>query len=287
MRFVGYPSIAEPYIWKSELPSGVLLVPVLPNPRRSFNAATLWRWPPAARGHRRLYGEYIAYRRERGAATASCKRDLLVDVGANDGMHAGFFAAAEWDCVAFEPQDSCVNYMKRMASLNSFNNFVIEPYAVGAREATDVAFFVSDSTWYSSLDRDTVERFEPAHAVRVPMVTLDAYCRTGNLVPSCVKIDVEAAELHVMHGARWLIESTKPEIVIEISADEVTRRGIWDQLIPLGYRGYVLSDTGAATLNPLPELSALMAIRPEGHLDAMFTADEGLRARLDARLLGS
>ncbi len=287
MRLVGHPSISEPFVWKAELPSGVLLVPVLPDQRRSFSAATVWRWPPAARSHRRFYSEYIAYRRECAPVTANRERDLLLDVGANDGLHACFFAVAQWNCVAFEPQESCVAFMRGMASLNSFDNLVIERYAVGDREMAEVEFFVSDSTWYSSLYRATVEEFEPAHVVHVPMVTLDGYCRQSNLLPRCVKIDVEEAELGVMQGARSLIEAAKPDIVIEISGGEMTRHAIWNQLTRLGYRGYVLSHAGGATLHPLPDLASLMDVQPGWHLDAIFTVDEGLREWLDSRLLGA
>jgi FkbM family methyltransferase len=199
-------------------------------------------------------------------------------------LHACFFAAAQWNCVAFEPQETCVDYMRRIASLNCFTNLLIERCAVGAQEKADVEFFTSESTWYSSLNRQAVEQLEPAHAMRVRMITLDAYCTSHNLVPDCVKIDVEGGELGVLQGARSLIETAKPDLVIEISGDESDRQEIWEQLTPLGYRAFVLSEAGPDALHLLPDLAAYLRVSSGWHFDAIFTADQELQAWLNARL---
>jgi hypothetical protein len=98
---------------------------------------------------------------------------------------------------------------------------------------------------------------------------------------------VEGSELAVLHGGKWLIESARPDLVIEISADEMIRQAIWHELTALGYHGFVLSDTGDALLRPLADQLALMKVSPGWNFDAVFTVDESLNTMLDAKLTRS
>ena len=146
----------------------------------------------------------------------------------------------------------------------------------------DVEFFVSESTWFSSLDRTSVERFEWADPVYVTMVTLDAYCDARNLVPDCIKIDVEGNELQALRGAHRVIAATKPDLVVEVSKDTAIREAIWRQLNPLGYSAFhVEASRGGGALCPLHDLAAFVEASA-GHIDAVFTADVELRNWLEA-----
>jgi FkbM family methyltransferase len=172
--------------------------------------------------------------------------------------------------------------MRHVASLNSFHELSIERCAVGDHETAEVEFFVSESTWFSSLDRTSVERFEPAGRVHVAMVTLDAYCQAHKLVPDCVKIDVEGKELAVVRGARRVIAAGKPDLVIEVSKDAMIREAIWEQLNPLGYAAFFLATSrGGGVLYRLSDLAAFVDAST-GHVDAVFTADAGVREWLEA-----
>ena len=46
-------------------------------------------------------------------------------------MHTYPFAARGWACVAFEPQDGCVSYLRETCRLNGFHDVTIERAAVG------------------------------------------------------------------------------------------------------------------------------------------------------------
>jgi FkbM family methyltransferase len=283
-RFFSDSRIETPFIWKARFRAGVLKVPVLPELHRSWNTALAWRWPPNL-PVRILYEEYTDYRLSNLRGGSPQEPHLLLDVGANDGTHSCFFARAGWECIAFEPQPSCIAYLRRISELNSFDRIVAEQCVVGAEEATGVAFYTSDSTWFSSLDRESVERFERAETHHVDMITLDGYCEAHGLRPSCIKIDVEGRELSVILGAKRLLEASLPDLFIEVSADSQVRTGLWNRLVPLGYRVYVLGTDRRAVLRPVDGMDEFIAAA-EGHdlVDAMFTADAGLSAHLEAGL---
>jgi FkbM family methyltransferase len=199
-------------------------------------------------------------------------------------MHSCLFALAGWRCVAFEPQSSCIAHIRRISALNQFDELRAEQRLVGDRAAADVDFYVSPSTWFSSLGQASVERYEPARRIQVDMITLDAYCRGHGMSPTCVKIDVEGCELLVLRGARRLLEATTPDLVIEVSAEAKIREAVWNLLVPFGYRAYVLSGSRGDVVRSMPSMGAFVAAGAgTAHVDAVFTADRALCAQLEAR----
>jgi FkbM family methyltransferase len=271
-RLLPGATVTTPFIWRARLPSGVLLVPVTPELQRSWSNALVWRWPPNL-PMRRLYAAYLACRGSEGT---------LLDVGANDGSHSWLFSLAGWRCIAFEPQQSCVAYIQRIAALNMFTGLTIEQAAVGDRPAASAEFYVSGSSWFSSVDPEFVARFETPQRVAVKMITLDTYCQEREIAPTCVKIDVEGYELHVLRGAKDVVERAKPDLVVEVSPGREIREGIWELLVPLDYRAYAVTQAG---LCPIPTLEAFRtAGADDAYIDAFFTADVELGKHLEARL---
>ncbi|HWE89212.1 MAG TPA: FkbM family methyltransferase [Pseudonocardiaceae bacterium] len=83
-----------------------------------------------------------------------------------------------------------------------------------------------------------------AHAdVLVPVDTLDRLCQRAGLTRlDFVKIDVEGAELHVLHGGAHTIETFRPDLLLEIEARHVTRYryAVQDVTQWLTSRGYTM-----------------------------------------------
>lgn len=271
-RLFSGSTVTTPFIWRARLPSGVLRVPVMPELQRSWTNALVWRWPPNL-PMRDLYEAYTVCRGARG---------VLLDVGANDGSHSWLFSLAEWRCIAFEPQPDCVAYLRRIAALNGFGELVVEQCAVGDRQAHAVDFYVSKSSWFSSLERDNVERYEPSKRTAVNIITLDAYCGEHELAPTCIKIDVEGHELHVLRGSKDVLAKARPDLVVEVSGDLDSRDETWKLLAPLGYRAYVVSGTGLCAIQT-PEAFRL-AGPGDDHIDVVFMADREFAEQLGARL---
>jgi FkbM family methyltransferase len=271
-RLLPGATVTTPFIWRARLPSGELLMPVTPGLQRSWTNALVWRWPPNL-PMRRLYGAYLPCRGVQGT---------LLDVGANDGSHTWMFSLAGWQCFAFEPQPSCVTYLQQIATLNQFTRVAIEQSAVGDRPADSVDFYVSASSWFSSVDPHQVARFETPERTAVQMITLDAYCQEHQIAPNCIKIDVEGHELHVLRGATDVLARTKPDLVVEASADRDTRDGIWELLAPLDYRVYAVLQEG---LRPILTSEAFRDVGSgDAYIDAFFTTDVELAKHLEATL---
>ncbi len=270
-RFCFRSTVTAPFVWRARLPDGVLLVPVLPELQRSWSNALVWRWPSYLH-IRRLYQAYSLCR---GAG-------VLLDVGANDGMHSCLFLLAGWQCTAFEPQPECVAYIRRLGTLNGFAKLTVEQCAVGERQTSAADFYVSARSWFSSLDRGNVERFEPAERISVDIIPLDAYCEERRIVPTCIKIDVEGHELQVLRGSAGVLAASKPDLLVEVASDPALRASVWELLAPLGYRAYVVTHEG---LQAIPTLERFRAVGSGAlYVDAVFTADQTLGEQLEERL---
>lgn len=274
-RFCFRSTVTAPFVWRARLSAGVLLVPVVPELQRTWSNALLWRWPAYAH-IRRVYEAYMQFRGAGG---------VLLDVGANDGLHSGLFSVAGWECVAFEPQPECVAYIRRIAALNGFAKLTVEQCAVGEHEASTADFYVSERSWFSSLDRGNVERFEPAEKISVKIVTLDTFCEQHEVTPTCIKIDAEGHELHVLRGGVGVLARSKPDLFVEVSADSALREGVWDLLAPLGYRAYAMTHEGPRTISARERF--LVSGGGDYYDDVMFTTDQRFGDQLAERLARS
>jgi FkbM family methyltransferase len=84
----------------------------------------------------------------------------------------------------------------------------------------------------------------PGHAdVLVPVDTLDQLCQRAGLTRlDFVKVDVEGAELHVLHGGAHTIDTLRPDLLLEIEARHVARYRYTAQDVAgwLTSRGYTM-----------------------------------------------
>ena len=277
-RFLSDARIVTPFEWVTRFGTETLLVPVKPTQQRSWNNALYWRWPAAAVS-RTLYEWYLSAR----ATSGQPSERLLLDIGANDGLYTYPFAAHGWNCVAFEPQASCVEYIADVCALNDFRSVVTVQAAAGDHSAPSVEFFVSDRSWYSSLDRANVEQFEAARAERVPLVALDDYCAERDLRPTALKIDVEGAELGVLTGASSVLRRHSPDIFIEVASDPENRRAVWELLQQLGYRLYLVAPSQGGLMHRVSGLDEFIdAGTGLPHNDVLAFSDVGLLERLES-----
>jgi FkbM family methyltransferase len=217
--------IELPFEWRCEFMGRAFVLPVLPTPARSWSAARVWRWS----GNRAVRSLYEDYLRARPAG-------VFFDVGANDGTHTYVFAASGYRCVSFEPQASCVEYIRLVCLRNRFDLVQVEQTLVMAEEAPHVDFFVSPSSWYSSIHADRVARFEAPERIRANALSLDRYCLDRGVHPTLLKIDVEGAEVEVLRGTRGVLREFRPDILVEVATQEPNSRQVWELLVPEGYR---------------------------------------------------
>jgi rfaE bifunctional protein nucleotidyltransferase chain/domain len=150
---------------------------------------------------------------------------LIVDVGANIGNPAVFFAAYMAELViAIEPAPELAVLLKRNLEVNAVENAIVVEAAAGARE--DEGYVVrpkgSVANAGATQVRPILNQTSPAGADLVPITTVDAVI-DGHAAEICgrrvslLKVDVEGSELAVLSGAHQLLEEDRPHVLVEIT----------------------------------------------------------------------
>lgn len=179
-----------------------------------------------------LYGEWGEHELDCLSAYVQ-EGDVVVDVGANIGTHAVFFAkkVGEHGVVhAFEPQRRTFHLLNMNAALNECDNLTAHPEALGASTATvpvpDVGYDLPANIGNVSLlngGGDTAR-----------MITLDSL-ELGRI--RLMKIDVEGMEREVILGAKHTIARCHPILFVENNIEERSAH-LLQALSDLDYRLY-------------------------------------------------
>ena len=184
---------------------------------------------------------------------------VCLDVGANVGVYVLQFA--HWvgpagKVIAFEPNPGALEVLHRHIRMNQLMNCAeVVPVAIGATNG-DAVLYASKADGMSRLGAPNVAIADRVHEVRVPLVTLDHYCRSRALQPDWLFIDIEGFEINALIGARETIQSRREKlgIVVEMHPDvwssaATTRPLAEATLAELGLRAVPLT----GQLNPLDD----------------------------------
>lgn len=129
---------------------------------------------------------------------------LVFDIGANLGFKSDVFLQLGARVIAFEPQPSCLPYLKSRQIWNQ--RLTIDTQAVSSRAGT-LSFFISSSHTLSTLSKDFIhaagnEKFSGEKwesEMEVQATTLDA-CIQKYGAPDFIKLDVEGNEAEILEG---------------------------------------------------------------------------------------
>jgi|JFJP01.1.fsa_nt_gi FkbM family methyltransferase len=234
--------ITKTFLWKDIYLNKEILMPVSSSyPLVSWQVALSSRW---AEPQIRQFSEFYIKHNQ--------GNKIFFDIGANHGLRSYAFLLHGYHCILFEPQASCNQFVREVALINHLDNLVIEE-CVLSDEDTTIDFFISSSTYLSSLSQVNAEKDEPALKTSVRSKKLDDYCATNNLHPSLVKIDVEGHEWAVIMGGRDLISKQKPTLIIEIWGNTDSKQNIYNFLINLQYKVFSVSEKYLILLKTLEE----------------------------------
>jgi FkbM family methyltransferase len=149
----------------------------------------------------------------------------LVDVGARGGIDqrwALFYPFLQ--VLGFEPDPAECERLEQAARQLPYRSRFL-PYALG-REESQVTFNVCRWPVASSVyepNADVLEAFPAAAGLMtvterrvLATVALDAVCGQEKFTPDCLKIDVEGAELGILHGAEIALEGT---LVLDVETE--------------------------------------------------------------------
>ncbi|MGC1798497.1 MAG: FkbM family methyltransferase [Candidatus Acidiferrales bacterium] len=141
---------------------------------------------------------------------------VILDVGANVGVLTMFMA--RWSdprgqVHAFEPNPVSRQVLIEHLRLNELSDKVtVCPVALSDVEGM-TAFYTADTSGKSSLSEANIGL--DAKQIQVPVTTIDAYCRSLNIRPSLIKIDVEGFEFSVLKGAMNSLREFGPVVLVE------------------------------------------------------------------------
>ena len=185
------------------------------------------------------------------------REQTIIDVGANIGNHAICLAVlAKVRVHAFEPNTKAIGFLRHNVRLNELEQFVqIYEVAVGNNNSfCDIIQGIEGNLGSARVQMNANGS--------IPIVKLDEIL--VNTPIHLIKIDVEGSERDVLLGAKNILETYHPIVVLE--AHDLHKRARIDEiLMPLSYLRvpvvYAYTPTYVYTTSPYVVLRAMLSIR--------------------------
>lgn len=135
-----------------------------------------------------------------------------LDIGANIGNHALFFADIFARVIAFEPNPRTF----KLLEFNCYDSDVV-PLNLGLSSADGALDFLvlPSNVGGSCIVTDTNDEVPREHLSKIQVRRLDALSEVAALEIALIKIDVEGHELDVLRGASETLTRARPVIVFE------------------------------------------------------------------------
>ena len=171
----------------------------------------LFRVAPAA--YRPLYSAYKAMsdRRERAEFAAWIRPgDTVLDIGANIGVYASFFAkrvGPHGKVIAFEPESTNLSHLRDVE--RRFPQVQVVAAAVTSKSGHQKLFVSPDL----NVDHRTYDAGDSRAGELVAAVALDEFVDV-DIAVSAIKMDIQGAEMNALRGARRLLSSGRRLLLI-------------------------------------------------------------------------
>jgi FkbM family methyltransferase len=162
--------------------------------------------------------------------------DILFDVGANVGYYTALgskIVGSGGEVYSFEPLVRNISYLYRHVEINKLKNVNIIPCACSDSFAI-VNFVQENNTAMGHIEDNKISDAYDMKITTVLSITLDEVASKLGIKPSVLKIDVEGAELAVLHGAESIISNFKPFIFLSVHSD-LLRTECLNYLSKFGY----------------------------------------------------
>lgn len=194
----------------------------------------------------------------------------FMDVGMNTGQTLLRVKAEYPDVhyVGFEPNATCVSYLKHLARINNFKNLVVVPVAIsGNTGILGLSSFLSEDT--DSSASIIADYRLGATVVRQDMIASFQFEVLSPVFDfstvSIVKIDVEGAESFVLAELERLLTDSRPFVIVEIlpvytneNIDRLQRQEMIERLLgTIGYSLFRVMKNGAYGYTGLHELRSI------------------------------
>ena len=128
------------------------------------------------------------------------------------GFYTLLFSQYAQSVYAFEPLPRNLNFLKRLIDINQIGNAEVIPCAVS--DKTRKGFFLEG-------EDHSMGKLDANGDVPVSVITCDQFANDTGVVPNLIKIDVEGSEIEVLRGARHLLASSHPTLLLSVHSDEL------------------------------------------------------------------
>lgn len=179
---------------------------------------------------------------------------VALDVGAHIGYLTQFFAhqvGSSGKVIAFEPSEDNLQYTR--ANLAPLQNVQLEEFGI-SDFCGEARFFVETLTGQNN---SLVENYEvldinaeiagvsfEKREVVINVMTIDEYCKSRNVKPDFIKIDIEGAETAAVKGMEQTLIQHRPIVLVEMSKDFLL---CFELFTKANYKAYDIN------LNPVPD----------------------------------
>ena len=171
------------------------------------------------------------------------KNSVSIDIGANNGIFSLFMSRYSAKVIAFECNPGLISKLSRNMPKNVQLNCVALSHGTGVSELrydplnTGIGTIESQNTLLNNPGIKSIK------TIQVPTRCLDDYDLQN---VSFVKIDVEGHELQCLMGAKLLLETSRPVLLVEIEERHCpgNLNKVPQYLSCYGYLPFVLSATG-------------------------------------------
>ncbi len=166
-------------------------------------------------------------------ARHSHRGGVVYDLGANAGFYAMIAArqvGPEGAVYAFEPTPALAERIRENAALNGFENVHVIEAAVSDADGV-VRFGVAGPLSV----KNSLQSAASGPSIEVRTLRLDTFCKT-HPHPSLLLMDIEGAELAALQGARQMLASSRPVVMVEVHwLGEDFLNFVEAEMKPLGY----------------------------------------------------
>jgi FkbM family methyltransferase len=158
--------------------------------------------------------------------------ETAIDIGANYGLYAFHLSRAvgrRGKVYAFEPVPFTVGVFKLIARLLQFRNVELVEKGCSAENGQvsftvpvqDNGAIIAGTVHMAGRDneragREQHARFQRSKQITCDVVALDRFLPQLQSIPF-IKCDIEGADLYAMRGARKILETHRPTVLIEIN----------------------------------------------------------------------
>jgi FkbM family methyltransferase len=210
---------------------------------------------------------------------------VAVDIGCHKGAYTYWMrrrVGPSGAVYAFEPQPKQVEYLRQAFSAMRYDNVVLVPMAV-SDHCGQMELHVPDGqgmTHRATLEGEvgppsrgghpSAARLAAPTGLLVDVTTLDEFFlseqRRG---PDLLKIDVEGHELAVLEGAKRILKTHGPAILVECEGrhrPDGNVRPVFELLESLGYRGSFFCNGQRRPLTEFDPLRSIIKLRPRSRV---------------------